>query len=585
VKKTENRFTISLAGFQKGIAEAETQLQTHKILERIWKKEYRVWSENPDEIANRLGWLDSPAASATRADEIVDFVSAVMEDGYTSALLLGMGGSSLAAEVFGHAFAVKAGYLNLEILDSTHPEAVLERAGRFDPEKTLYIVATKSGGTVETFSFMKFFYNQALARLGKEKTGRHFIAITDPGCGLETAARQLNFRKIFLNDPNIGGRYSALSLFGMVPAALIGADIKKLLKRAARMAARCKPTIGPLPGDNAAARLGVIMGQLADSGRDKITFITSAPLVCFADWLEQLIAESTGKAGKGILPLVGEEIMPPAGYAADRFFVYLRLQDDHTHDHAVRDLITAGHPVVEIVCRDVYDLGGEYFRWEMATAVAGWRMGIQPFDQPNVEAAKILARDMLAEYAMKGKLPQPSVKFAVAGMKIYAETNAGDFNSLWREYAGDDGEGFRNRGNEYVAIQAYIRPDKNAWQALQKIRTAMQRKYKTAVTVGYGPRFLHSTGQLHKGDAGKGLFIQIVSRMDKDAPIPDMAGADPSRMSFGTLITAQAFGDRQALLAGGRRVITFLLDTDQETGYAALSELLANDRFVPGIMD
>jgi glucose-6-phosphate isomerase len=584
VKKLENRFTISLAGFQKGIAEAETRLRTQRIVERIWQKDYRVWSASPAGITNRLGWLDSPDASAALADGIIDFVSAVREDGYTNALLLGMGGSSLAAEVFSHAFAVKAGYLNLEVLDSTHPEAVLERAGRLDPEKTLYIVATKSGGTVETFSFMKFFYNQALARLGKEKTGKHFIAITDPGSGLETAARQLNFRKIFLNDANIGGRYSALSLFGMVPAALLGTDIKELLNRAARMAGSCKPHSGPVPGDNAAANLGVIMGHLADSGRDKITFITSAQLACFAGWLEQLIAESTGKAGKGILPLVGEEIMPPAAYAADRFFVYLRLQDDRTHDHAVQDLCAAGHPVVEIVCRDVYDLGGEYFRWEMATAVAGWRMGVQPFDQPNVEAAKILAREMLTEYCQEGKLPQPSVKFAVAGMKIYAETKAGDFRNLWHEYAGDDAEGFRNRGNEYVAIQAYIRPDKNTSQALQKIRTAMHKKYRTAVTVGYGPRFLHSTGQLHKGDAGKGLFIQIISRMDKDAPIPDIAGADPSRMSFGTLITAQAFGDRQALLAGGRRVITFRLDTDQETGCAALSELLANDRFVPGSM-
>jgi len=558
------------------------QLGEQRIIERIWKKDYRVWSENPAEIANRLGWLDSPDASAVQADEIVDFVSGVRKDGYTSALLLGMGGSSLAAEVFSHAFAVKAGYLNLEILDSTHPEAVLASAGRCDPEKTLYIVATKSGGTVETFSFMKFFYNQALARLGKEITGNHFIAITDPGSGLETAARQLNFRKIFLNDANIGGRYSALSLFGMVPAALLGTDIKKLLDRAAQMAARCKPASGPVPGDHAATSLGVIMGQLADSGRDKITFITSAPLAGFADWLEQLIAESTGKAGKGILPLVGEGIMPPAEYAVDRFFVYLRLQDDHTHDHAVRDLIAAGHPVAEVVCRDVYDLGGEYFRWEMATAVAGWRMGIQPFDQPNVEAAKILAREMLADYARKGKLPQPSVKFALAGMKIHAETNANDFGSLWHECAGDDAEGFRNRGNEYVAIQAYVRPDKNTSQALQKIRTALQQKYKTAVTIGYGPRFLHSTGQLHKGDAGKGLFIQIIARIDQDAPIPDLAGADPSGMSFGTLITAQAFGDRQALLTGGRRVITFQLDTDQETGCAALSELLTNDHVVPG---
>jgi len=565
-----------LAGYQKEVAEAEMQLRTQRILERIWEKDYTVWSQSSVEITNRLGWLESPAVSLAMADEIIDFVATVREEGYTNALLLGMGGSSLAAEVFSHSFGVKAGYLDLEVLDSTHPEAVLEHARRLDPQKTLYIVSTKSGGTVETFSFMKFFYNQALALIGKEKTGKHFIAITDPGSGLESAAEQLNFRKIFLNDPNIGGRYAALSLFGIVPAALLGIDIKELLNRAASMVSRCKSTKGSVHETTTSATLGVIMGQLASSGRDKITFITSSQLSYFANWLEQLIAESTGKAGKGILPVVGEENMPPEGYANDRFFVYLRLKDDHAQDAAVRELLKAGHPIVEILYQDVYDIGGEFFRWEMATAIASWRMGSQPFDQPNVEAAKILAREMLAEYSREGKLPQPCAKFEAEQIKVYAEKNVNDFKSLWHEYFGNDAQDFRNKGNEYISIQAYLKPDEATWQLLQKFRTMIQKKYKTAVTVGYGPRFLHSTGQLHKGDAGKGLFLQIISRMDKDAPIPDYAGENKSSISFGTLITAQAFGDRQALLENKRHVITFQINTDQETGFNTLSEVLAN---------
>jgi glucose-6-phosphate isomerase len=577
MESQQGRFICSLAGHEPEIAAAEIQFDEQQILKRIWQRDHRVWSEDPAEISNRLGWLDSPAASAAQADEIIDFVSTVKKDGYANALLLGMGGSSLAAEVFSRAFGAQPGSLQLEVLDSTHPGAVVACAARLNPEKTLYIVATKSGGTVETFSFMKFFYNQALAKVGGENAGRHFIAITDPGSGLEAAAKQLNFRRIFLNDPDIGGRYAALSLFGMVPAALLGIDIKKLLNRAALMVRSCQAANFYANSDNTAARLGVIMGQLANCGRNKITFITSAQLSYFADWLEQLIAESTGKAGKGILPVVGEEILQPDKYANDRFFVYLRLEDDHANDLAIQKLLKAGHPISEIVYKDIYDMGGEFFRWEMATAIAGWLMGVQPFNQPNVEAAKVLAREMLAEYSRAGKLPQPSVKFAAAGINVYCEKNVNNFKNLLSEYFGNDAQGFRNKGNEYVSIQAYVKPDKNTGQLLRQLRSDIQKKYKTAVTVGYGPRFLHSTGQLHKGDAGKGLFVQIISRINKDAPIPDHAGADNSSMSFGTLITAQVFGDRQALLDKKRHVVTLQFNTDQKTGFATLSEVLANN--------
>jgi glucose-6-phosphate isomerase len=575
VKSKKTQLTLSLGGYHEEIAALERRFTEQQVLKRIWQKDFRVWSENPAEITNRLGWLDSPKVSAALADDIIDFVASVRRDGYTQALLLGMGGSSLAGEVFCRSFGARHGYLGLEVLDSTHPQAVQALAQRLDPEKTLYIVSTKSGGTVETFSFMKFFYNQTLAKIGREEAGRHFIAITDPGSGLESAAGELSFRRIFLNDPDVGGRYAALSLFGLVPAALLGVDIKELLVRAAAMSRRCYPIDHAAPGMNEAVRLGLSMGHLADSGRNKITFITSERLAPFADWLEQLLAESTGKSGKGILPVMGEAVLPPAAVTADRFFACLHLEDDHSQDALVGKLIASGHPVIEISCRDVYDLGGEFFRWEMAAAIACWRMGVQPFNQPDVEAAKVLAREMLAEYSSQGKLPQPEAQFTATGIKVYTGKTAGEFPALAAAFFGKTARDFRRGGNDYISIQAYVRPDKDTWRTLQEIRTALQQKYLAAVTVGYGPRFLHSTGQLHKGDAGKGLFVQILSPLGHDVPIPDHAGSDESRISFGTLITAQAFGDRRALLEKNRRVITVQLSGDEKAGFTALVRLLA----------
>lgn len=571
------RFSFSPAGYQGAIAAAEAECNEKQVLTRIWQKDFRIWSEDPAEISNRLGWLDSPGASAALALGIIDFASALREDGYTNALLLGMGGSSLAAEVFSHAFGARPGFLQLEVLDSTHPGAVRSCAERLDPEKTLYIVSTKSGGTVETFSFMKFFYNRTLAKCGCKNAGRHFIAITDPGSGLEKVARELNFRKIFLNDPEIGGRYSALSLFGIVPAALLGIDIRLLLERAATMARHCRASFHGKAGVSHPGRLGLIMGQLALAGRNKLTFITPGRLAGLADWLEQLIAESTGKAGKGILPVAGEAGLPPDAYALDRLFVYLHLQDDRSRAADVAELRAAGHPVVEISCRDVYDIGAEFFRWEMATAIACWRMGVHPFNQPDVEAAKVLAREILDGYAKDGKLPQPEAGFMAAGLRVYAGGLADNFQTLWPAFFGKDARDFRSRGHEYIAIQAYVGPGKENRHALHEIRTTLQRRYQAAVTVGYGPRFLHSTGQLHKGDGGRGLFVQILSRFDNDAPIPDQAGANEAGITFATLIAAQAFGDRHALLEKNRRVITVQMIEDDATGLAALYRLLAEN--------
>ncbi|AFH49670.1 Transaldolase [Ignavibacterium album JCM 16511] len=560
IKEERKPFRVITSGYQASVENSMLELKMQRIVERIWEKDYTVWGDRPDEISNRLGWLKSPDVSLEMLSDIYEFVESIRKEGFKNALLLGMGGSSLAPEVFSKTFGTKDGYLNLEILDSTHPEKVLEYNKKFDPEETLYIVSTKSGGTVETFSFMKFFYNQTLAKVGIKNVGNHFIAITDPQSGLETIAKELKFRKIFLNDPNIGGRYSALSLFGIVPAALIGVDLDKLLNNALVMVCNSEGANCPIHGDNTPAKLGVVMGTLAEFGRDKITFITSKQLKYFGNWVEQLIAESTGKIGKGILPVVGEEILEPEYYSNDRIFIHLKFENESANDESVEKFKRAGHPVVEIILKDIYELGGEFFRWEMATAIAGWKLNIQPFDQPNVEAAKILAREMLAEYLKEGKLNQPNPNFEMNGIKVYSNDYSSDITSLFNNQLGRNAEDFRERENQYIAIHAYVKPNESVDKLLHSFRTLLQKKYKSAITVGYGPGFLHSTGQLHKGDAGKGVFIQFISTSKNDAAIPDNAGDEKSTMSFGTLITAQAFGDRKALKNSGRKVITFLFD-------------------------
>lgn len=571
IKKEKKRFQVFAGDYQNEIDKALMELKGQRIVERIWEKDFTVWSEQSNEISNRLGWLKSPDVAEDSIEEIYSFVDSVKKDGFKNALLFGMGGSSLAPEVFKLTFGVTDGYLDLTVLDSTHPQMIEQYAEKLNPEETLFIVSTKSGGTVETISFMKYFYNLTAEKVGREKAPNHFIAITDPGSGLEKIAQELNFRKIFLNDPNIGGRYSALSLFGIVPAALIGVDLEELINRAQIMVCNSEGANCPIHGDNTPANLGVVMGLMAKKGIDKITFITSNELSSFGNWVEQLIAESTGKNNNGILPVVGEEVLEPSDYSNDRLFVYLKLEADSTYNNEVKKLIDAGHPVIQIELKDIYDLGGEYFRWEMAVAIAGWEISIQPFDQPNVESAKILARKLLNEYSKSGILKEPEANFQLDGIKIYSNENSDNLESLIKNQFGNDDVEFRYSGNQYIAIQAYILPNEETERILQNLRTEMQKKYKSAVTVGYGPRFLHSTGQLHKGDAGKGVFIQLISDYDKTIPIPDKPGSNSSAMSFNTLLKAQAFGDRNALIDVNRKVVSFMVD---ETKVSDAVELL-----------
>lgn len=562
---------FSIGKFQSEFEQTLQQFETEKIASRIWDKDFTVWSDKPDEITNRLGWLTSPQNSLSQLKEINAFVEEVRKDGFKKALLLGMGGSSLAPEVFRLTFGVKEGYLDLAVLDSTDPQAVLNYAKTFDPAETLYIVSTKSGGTVETFSFMKYFYNFTSDKVGKENVGKHFVAITDPGSGLESTAKQLNYRKIFLNDPNIGGRYSALSLFGVVPAALMGIDVAQVLRIAEALAYSSKNNSA---AKNPSAQIGVLMGLLAKHGIDKVTFINNEQLSYFGAWVEQLIAESTGKIGKGILPVVGEEILPPEKYSSDRLFVYVRLNSNDSLRAKVEALQNAGHPVVEIALHDVYELGAEFFRWEFATIAASWLINIQPFDQPNVESAKIVARKMAQEYKESGKLPELEIVIEESGVKVSCAVEATSLQELVTKFLDSMNSQESSLPKPYVSIQAYLTMNKENETLLQILRTKIQEKYKVATTVGFGPRFLHSTGQLHKGDAGNGLFIQFISTVSEDVAIPDEAGDDKSSMTFNVLIKSQALGDRQALLDNARRLITVDLGKDVSASLKIISELI-----------
>jgi glucose-6-phosphate isomerase len=549
-------FKYSVGENAKLVDETIKKLSEENVIERIWKKDHSVWNNDPTEISNRLGWLDSVDVTGKSVKEINEFVDEVRAAGFTHALLMGMGGSSLAPEVFRMTFGVKDGYLDLAVLDSTHPEVVMDYAKKFNPATTLYIVSTKSGGTVETFSFMKFFYNYVLHILGKEEVGKHFVAITDPGSGLQKVAEELNFRKIFLNDPNIGGRFSALSLFGIVPAALVGVDIEKFLSLAKDETLNCKKSGKEIHG-NIAVVAGAIIGALGKEGIDKLTYIISPKFSYIGAWIEQLIAESTGKIGKGILPVDLETIESPEFYSSDRLFVYIKLKDDTTYDEKVERIKSAGFPILELELQHELDLGKQFFLWEFATAVTGWVMQIQPYDQPNVEQAKIVARQMMNAYQDTGKLPELTQVFEERGIRVYGEIKPKNSEDVLNSFLSDI-----KSGRNYVSFHAYLTPNKETTEALQKLRTLIQKKYKVATTLGFGPRFLHSTGQLHKGDSGNGYFIQFTSRIEEDLPIPENPGEEKTSITFGILIKAQALGDRQALVDNKRKVVTIDLGND-----------------------
>jgi transaldolase/glucose-6-phosphate isomerase len=512
---------------------------------RIWEKDFTVWSKDEvPEIEDRLGWLDLPERMNAEIGVIRVFADEIKEQGFTRVVLLGMGGSSLAPEVFGSTFGSAPDYPELTVLDSTHPESIAAVESGLDLKATLFVVSSKSGATIETLSLMRYFYERVSGVC--DTPGLHFVAVTDPRSPLEDLARSLRFRMVFQAGPDVGGRYSALNHYGLVPAALIGVDIGILVTRARSMAKTC--AIAAPEDDNPGLVLGAALGELALAGRDKITFVTSPSLASFPLWLEQLIAESTGKDGKGIVPVVGEDLSKQGICGEDRFFVYLATagEVDNSVLHRLDDLEAKGHPVIQLVLRDLEDITLEMFRWEMAVASAGAILGIHPFNQPDVELAKRLARDI-----MSGKAKAASS----AGVK--ADSGA-DLESALKKILA------KPAAASYVAIQAFIAAGDETGKRLEALRMALRESVKIAVTTGFGPRFLHSTGQLHKGGPDKGIFIQVTDSPAKDLDVPE---AD---YTFGQLIAAQAAGDYQALEKKKRRVLSVDLGKDAAKGLEKL---------------
>ena len=521
------------AALKKSIKKAEDD----HLVKRIWARDHTVWKPDPIEISNRLGWLDIATRMRNEISDLYKFAESVRADAIERVLLLGMGGSSLAPDLFSKFFADERG-LVLSGLDSTDPDAVREKENSHDPARTLYIVSSKSGGTVETNSFFKYFYNKSIEKLGAAEVGKHFVAISDPGTSLGKIGEQLNFRHVFLADPTIGGRYSALSHFGLVPASLVGIDLENLLFSANEMAELCKEEI---LSQNPGAMLGLALGTLALEGRDKPTFALPQERASFGDWVEQLIAESTGKDGKGILPVVSEPMLDGKYYGHDRVFIGLE------------DLGLS--PQIEAQWQNDYDVGGLFFLWEFAIAVAGYVLGINPFDQPNVESSKVQARELVESYQKTKQLPKGNLRhLSWPALQGFVE---------------------QAKSGDYIALQVYAMPSKVLSNALQDLRSILSRQTHAATTSGYGPRFLHSTGQLHKGDAGSGLFIQFITKSTNSLPIPNETGSDRSDLDFGVLKFAQALGDAQALRSAGRRVISFEIETDP---FLAMQKLLNEAR-------
>ncbi len=558
--------------FKGAIQEALDSLNRAQFVRRMWAKDATLWKQDPaDAAASRtwIGWLDIAEKMAEQLPVLNALKQEVRERGMKYAVLLGMGGSSLAPEVLRRTFGVVRGQPDLIVLDSTDPATLLGVERHIDLDKTMFIVASKSGTTTETLSHFKYFYEKVTARRGTEG-GDQFIAITDPGSYLDKLASEKDFCHCFRNATDIGGRYSALSYFGLVPAAMIGVDVALLLQRAERVLHSSHTAVSI--EENWPVRLGAIMGTLAKHGHDKVTFITSPRIAAFGYWVEQLIAESTGKEGRGILPDEGEPLGAPAVYGKDRLFVYLRLENgvDTEQDLAVEQLEQAGHPVVRIRLDDAYDLGGQFLAWEIATATAGWLIDINPFDQPNVQESKDNTRSLLAEWEQTGALPLPlplveqhGIALSAAGSTLQALQNVG-VKSL--EMALKTFEGLAKPG-DYFALLAYIQRTEAHDRLLQAIRVHLRDTLKVAVTVGYGPRFLHSTGQLHKGGGANGLFIQITADDHEDAPIPG------ERYTFSILKAAQALGDLQSLQSRDRRAIRLHLK-QVDSGLKALSRAL-----------
>lgn len=554
------------AGKHLGAIEAElSNLEKNRFIERFLSFDHTLWGNDPEEISNRLGWVNAPERMLGAADEIEEFSESARKKGFTDVLVLGMGGSSLSCEVFASTFEAPESALRLSLLDTTDPDFILKTRNETDISKTLFVVSSKSGSTVETVSLMKYFYGELLRE--KQNPGENFVCVTDPGSGLEATAAECGFRKVFLNDPDIGGRFSALSYFGLVPASLAGVDVRKILESARRELLGVRNAKEGKYGENPCVRLGTLLGTLAREGRDRLCFVFSERLFSFGCWAEQLVAESTGKDGTGILPVLDERDFNPARPAEDRMFALFREKGDAAFESAAAGLRNAGIPFAEITLDDPHEIGAEFFRFEFAVALAGSIMGINPFNQPDVESAKIFARKFLKNYLEKGELESPAGDFSSDGLVFSGNADIGSPEELKEIISSKD------RG--YVAIQAYVDPREENLKELLSLRETLGKISRAPVTLGFGPRFLHSTGQLHKGDSGDGLFIQIVSDNSSDVPIPDNVGSAESGLSFGILKTAQAAGDFRSLDEKERMVFGIRVPSDVGSSVRRVARLFS----------
>ena len=556
------------ASLERAVAANLDDWRKNDKLRRLWQGDASLWTRQDE--AKWLGWLKVVEEQLADIQHLSALGEEVNSAGCKHAVLLGMGGSSLAPEVLGRSFVRIAGYPELKVLDSTDPAQIgaIDRA--LDYRKTMFIVSSKSGTTIEPNIFKQYFFERAVQELGAEQAGHHFVAITDPGSHLQQVAEHDGFRRIFYGRKNIGGRYSALSDFGMVPAAMVGIDTARLLNRAQKMVGACSAAVAV--DENPGVVLGVVLGTLATLGRDKLTIVASPGISDLGAWLEQLIAESTGKGGKGIIPVDREPLGDPGKYGDDRVFVYLRLgaAPDRTQESAIEKLASAGQPVVRIEMADAYDLGAEFFRWEIATAVAGAVIGINPFDQPDVEAAKVAARKLTAEYEQQGSLPEETPLFAAEGIRLYADAaNSAALKQAVRKpsLAGYLKAHFgRVRQGDYCALLAFVEMNEAHEQKLQQMRRLIRDTKRVATCVGFGPRFLHSTGQAYKGGPKTGVFLQITCDDAHDLLVPGQ------KYTFGVVKAAQARGDFQVLEERGRRALRVHLGVDVAAGLAIFND-------------
>ena len=531
-----------LARFRPVVEEELARLRDLDVVGRIWRGDHVVWKPSPDEITNRLGWLSLPEDMTGEASALALFSDEVRQEGHRHMVLLGMGGSSLGPEMLRQAFGSAPGCPELIVLDSTVPGWVGDVADGIDPSSTMFLVSSKSGTTIEPNVLYSYFRSLVDGAVGRDRAGQSFAAVTDPGTALEELASRDGFRRVFHGDPDVGGRYSILSSFGLVPTALMGIDIGGMLDRAAGMRNACMTAD---IADNPGAALGAAIGRLALEGRDKLTILASPSIAGFGLWVEQLVAESLGKEGRGVVPVAGEAALDPNAYGDDRLFVQVRLEGDDNAliDEAVEGLSRSEQPFIRLDLGDSLDLGAEVFRWEFAVSVAGAVIGVNPFDQPDVQAAKDMTNRVLAEFESSGALPNaPETKPAP---DLLSQIRPGD----------------------YVAIMAYARQTPELDAAVDDLRRALMTRFRVATTMGYGPRFLHSTGQLHKGGPPSGVFLQLVEETGADIEIPGQP------YSFGVLASAQALGDLRALQAAGRRVSRL----DSNEGCAAAVAALARE--------